>query len=279
MNYSPCLEFQFPLNVYSCILLLEEGRVDYLHFALFDRPDEAVTAAQQRSTDLVLARLPEPPAAILEVGIGTGTTLKTLVEAGHHVTGISPEAAQVRLAEQRLAEGAADISGRSTAPGGDGASLGKARLECVGFEGFRGEPGVFDLVLLQESFQYVDARDLFTRAHQLLAPGGRILLLDEFLGKPSHYDIHLPNLDATRALARECGFSLVEEVDLTAAAAPTVDYLLDRIETRRARLLAELPLSGQQLDDLLAALRQYKSAYADGSCRYALLSLERKAPE
>ncbi|MES2625977.1 MAG: methyltransferase domain-containing protein [Pseudomonadota bacterium] len=262
MNDSPYRDFQFPLNIYAYLLHLELGKVAYLHYALFDHAEESVGRAQQRSTDLILERLPPAPAALLEVGIGTGTTLGILVRAGYRVTGISPDAAQVELARQGLA----DISPPP-----------EFKLESVGFENYSGSPGAFDLILLQESFQYVNSQQLFTRAHELLVAHGRVLILDEFIG-PSHtdYAIHLPQLSSTLALAEECGFVIEEQLDLSKQAAPTVDYLLEKIAHHREALLTELSVSEEQLHGLNAALQQYKAAYADGSCRYVLLQLRRR---
>lgn len=262
MSDSSYRNFQYPLNVYAYLLQLEMGKVAYLHYGLFDHPDEVFARAQQRSTDVVFKHLPPAPATLLEVGIGTGTTLGALVRAGYRVTGISPDAAQVELARKGLA----DIS-----------PMPEVRLENVGFENYTGEPGTFDLVLLQESFQYLNSRQLFSRAHELLMPRGRVLILDEFMDAPSHaYDIHLPQLGSIRALAEECGFAIEEELDLSTQAAPTVDYLLEKIAAHQKALLAELPVSEEQLRGLDAALRQYKAAYADSSCRYVLLDLRRR---
>lgn len=262
MNDSPYRNFQYPLNVYAYLLQLETGKVDYLHFGLFEHSGESVALAQQHSTDLVFERLPPAPAALLEVGIGTGATFNRLARAGYRVTGISPEAEQVRLARLRLA----DIS---PAP--------EVELESVGFENFTGRAENFNMVLLQESFQYVSGQQFFRRVHELLVSRGQVLILDEFLSSASTgHCIHLPVLEATRHLAVESGFAIEEELDLSARAAPTVDYLLDCIAAHRHTLLAELPVTAEQLGGLEDALGTYKAAYADGSCRYALLSLRKR---
>src|SRR5882762_1270818 len=57
----PYRDFFYPLNVFMHILTHEEGGVDYLHYALFESGTERIGAAQERSTELLLSRLPPPP--------------------------------------------------------------------------------------------------------------------------------------------------------------------------------------------------------------------------
>src|SRR3954471_14841977 len=87
----------FPLNVYAHMLYLEWGKVDYLHYGLFDPGHIDLGAAQAQSSRLVFERLPPAPARILDVGIGLGTTLAALVELGHDATGITPDIQQARV--------------------------------------------------------------------------------------------------------------------------------------------------------------------------------------
>src|SRR4051812_17622954 len=100
----PYRDFYYPLNVFMHVLTKEEGRVDDLHYGLFESPDESIGAAQARSTELLLSRLPPPPARILEVGIGLGTTLDRLVRLGYDALGITPDAQQIAIARARFGE-------------------------------------------------------------------------------------------------------------------------------------------------------------------------------
>ena len=63
-------DFYYPLNVFMHILMHEEGAVRYLHYGLFERDDDSIDVAQERSTELLLSRLPPPPARLLDVGVG-----------------------------------------------------------------------------------------------------------------------------------------------------------------------------------------------------------------
>ena len=64
----PYRDFLYPLNVFMHILTNEEGGVANLHYGLFERPDESISFAQERSTELLLRHLPPPPARLADPG-------------------------------------------------------------------------------------------------------------------------------------------------------------------------------------------------------------------
>lgn len=137
----------------------------------------------------------------------------------------------------------------------------------------------FDVLLLQESSQYLDTLYLFQRAWSLLKEGGQVLLVDEFgLERDTDDpDGALPMLAHVIRQAQQTGFALQEELNLSQAAAPTVDYLLAKIEQYQARLLADLPVDKAMLGELSAALEKYRQRYAQGRYGYALLHFRKQA--
>src|SRR5687768_7648148 len=128
------------------ILTHEEGDVPYLHYGLFESEQDSLPAAQERSTELLLSRLPAPPARILEAGIGLGTTLHRWTTMGIDAVGITPDEKQIAVVRERY---------------GDAVDA-----RCVAFENFP-LPDRFDVVFFQESAQYIDAQALFARAREL----------------------------------------------------------------------------------------------------------------
>lgn len=255
---SPFAGLSFPLNVYAHGLLLEEGRAEYLHYGLHTRPGCPFTEAQQHSSDLMLSRLPPVPCRILEVGAGLGTTLDRLAGMGYEIHGITPDASQIRYIRARLGDA--------------------APVSCVSLESFAGDGVSCDLMLFQESGQYVDPLDIFNRALDLLSPTGELLLIDEFAlqrTQPGHEGLHL--LRDFIAQAERFGFELLEDMDLSAQAAPTLDYILGVTSRHRAGLMADLGVSGAQLDDLDRSNRAYRDKYADGRFGYRLLHFRRTA--
>src|SRR5260221_6629044 len=156
----PYRDFYYPLNVFMHILTHEEGGVDYLHYALFEHEGERIGAAQEHSTELLLSRLPRPPARLLEVGIGLGTTLLRLTRLGYDAEGITPDEKQIAMVRERFGE--------------------ELRVRCVAFEALEAEAR-YDVLVFQESSQYIDAQTLFARARDLAPP---VLVLDEVARQP-----------------------------------------------------------------------------------------------
>lgn len=229
------------------ILTHEEGGVRYLHYGLFESETDTLLDAQERSTDLLLSRLPPPPAKLLEAGIGLGTTLGRLTTLGYEVEGITPDEHQIAMA-------------------------GPLPVQQAAFETFA--PGrTYDAIVFQESSQYIDSEALFARA-ATLAP--RVLVLDEFALRPLDEEGALHSLERFREAAARHGFEVTEEVDLSAKAAPTMDYFTDRIPAYRERLIADLGITDEQIEHLIENGVKYRERYRNGTYGYRLLALARR---
>lgn len=246
----PYRDFYYPLNVFMHMLTHEEGGVTALHYGLFERPDERITDAQDRSTRLLLTRLPPPPARVLDVGSGLGTTAARLTDLGYVVTGITPDAQQVAMIRARY---------------GDAFTI-----ACVRYEDF--PAAEFDVVLFQESSQYIDSAAVFGRARELTS---HVIVLDEFsmrsVDLPGALHLRSEFLDAAEAN----GFRLVEEIDLSEQAAPTIDYFTQRLPRYRDALIADLGLTSRQVDDLIENGGRYRELYRNGTYGYLLLQFRR----
>ena len=251
MSELPYREFYYPLNVFMHVLTLEEGSVSYLHYGLWERGDESIEQAQERSTAMLLERLPAAPALLLDVGIGLATTLVRLNRSGYRAIGITPDEKQVAMAR---------------------ALHGELPIECIGFEDFESSKP-FDVVIFQESSQYIDAETLFERAHRL-AP--RVIVLDEFSLDDAPRGSSLPLLADFLAAAESCGFALTESLDLTERAAPTIDYFIQRLPRYRDRIVTDLAITTQQVDDLIESGKSYRAMYTSGVYGYRLLQFARK---
>lgn len=232
------------------ILMHEEGDVRDLHYGLFEHPDDRLFTAQSRSTELLISRLPPPPCSILEVGIGLGTTMALLVALGYHdVEGITPDEHQIAMVRERYA----------------GMPVRRAAFETF-------DPGrTYDLILFQESSQYIEADLLFARA-AALAP--RVLVLDEFALEPLDEEGALHSLRDFLDAAAGHGFAVREELDLSAKASPTMEYFMKRIPRYRDRLIADLAISPEQIEALLASGEKYQERFRSGTYGYRLLQFE-----
>ena len=231
------------------ILTHEEGASPrYLHYGLFERPDDSLLAAQERSTKLLLSRLPSPPCAVLEVGIGLGTTLARLRRDGYEAYGITPDEHQIAMVREQAAW---------------------LPVRCAAFETF--DAGrTFDVLLFQESSQYIDSEALFAKAATL---GPRVLVVDEFALQPLEEEGALHSLDGFLAAAERHGFRVEEQLDLTAQAAPTMDYFTDRIPQYREQLIADLGITDEQVEHLVENGVKYRARYRDGVYGYRLMNL------
>jgi len=244
-------DFYYPLNVFMHVLTLEEGGVAALHYGLFEDGDEPIALAQRRSTDLLLSRLPQPPATLLEVGIGLGDTLAELTRLGYDATGITPDDKQIAVARERHGDA--------------------IRIVHTGLETFAGA-APFDVVIFQESSQYIDSQTLWQRMQQLAKD--RVIVLDEFSiaeGGTLH------SLARFLEEAARHGFRVVEKLDLTSKAAPTIDYFSARLPRYRSRLIDDLGLTDEQVDELITGGVNYRDHYDRGVYGYRLLVIERSA--
>jgi hypothetical protein len=247
----PYRDFYYPLNVFMHILTLEEVDVRYLHYGLFESDHDDIGAAQERSTELLLAHLPPAPARVLEVGVGLGTTLARLVRAGYQAEGLTPDLGQIEMLRARHGE--------------------RLRVQQARFEDFTTE-GDYHAVFFQESSQYIDSKALFERARELTSC---VVVLDEFALREARFPGALHNLDEFLMAAAEAGFSIGEQIDVSAKAAPTIDYFLQRLPRFRETLIRDLSLTDQQVDELIDSGKRYRDLYATGTYGYRLLRLER----
>src|SRR5712692_3307005 len=190
----PYRDLYYPLNVFMHILTLEEGEVRHLHYGLFESKSESISQAQEHSTALLLEHLPPPPARILDVGCGLGTTVARLTDLGYDAEGITADARQAVFARN-------------------------PRIRVAKFEDFVNERP-YDALVFQESSQYIDSETLFARARDLAT---RVIVLDEFGTGTLH------RLDAFLEAASAHGFRVTEEIDVSAKAIPTIDYFRARL--------------------------------------------------
>ncbi|HEX3110245.1 MAG TPA: class I SAM-dependent methyltransferase [Thermoanaerobaculia bacterium] len=239
-------EFYYPLNVFMHILTHEEGAATYLHYGFFENPNEPIARAQERSTAALLERLPSPPARLLDAGSGLGTTLRRLQALGYRVTGITPDAKQV-------------------------AAIGAcADVRCIAFEAMP-EDETFDTVIFQESSQYIDSDALFAKAAKLTR---HVIVLDEFTVRAEE-EASLHALDRFLAAARTNGFELVEDLDVSAKAAPTIDYFSQRFPRYRDALKSDLALTDAQIDSLIDNGVRYRDFYDRGVYAYRVMQFRR----
>jgi SAM-dependent methyltransferase len=240
-------DFYYPLNVLLHVLTLEEGDVRHLHYGLFERADEAIGTAQERASTRILSQLPPPPARVLDVGSGLGTTLERLVLVGYDALGITPDENQIALIRKRYGD---DLP-----------------LQCVRFEDLDVD-APFDVALFHESTQYIDSEALFAKAERIART---LLVLDEFAMRPVK---GLHRYDDFLAAAQRHHFSKVIDEDVSEQAAPTVDYFVPRLPRFQQRLIDDVGVTDAQIDDLIESGKRYRDRYRSGEYGYRFLRFD-----
>jgi len=249
----------FPLNVYAQTLTLASGApVELLHFGVFDTDAELTDgypAAQQRAQQRLLTLMLPPPARVLEIGCGSGTLARDLAAQGYEVTAITEIEEEWRNA--------------SALPGQ------AAHCECVSLREFA-DGRLFDIVLLQQSSQYLDTLLLFCRAATLLGEGGQLLLADEFLLDDSRMAPEpRPLLSNFLQLAERCGFRVARQRELGRQVAPGLQLFAGLLQRHRAETAASLALADEELLALEQALQNQAAKFATARLGYTLLDLRR----
>jgi SAM-dependent methyltransferase len=238
----PYRDILYPLNVFMHILTHEEGSVAALHYGFFERDGELMRDAQKRATEMLLARLPPPPARLLDAGCGLGTTLARLLALGYDAEGITPDAQQIAMMAVHLP------------------------VRCSRFEDLASSR--YDAILFQESSQYIGSNALFEKAREMTS---HVIVFDEFAmqSAPLHsYD------DFLRA-ASVNGFEVVEDLDVSEMAAPSIDYFQIRFERFRESLVAGVGVTNEQIDALIKGGVENRVRFASGAYAYRVMQFRR----
>ncbi|GAB3591942.1 class I SAM-dependent methyltransferase [Angustibacter peucedani] len=131
-----------------------------------DEPDHGLRDPEVRAAwaELLAELLPSPPAHVADLGCGTGSLSVLLSSSGHHVRGVDVSPEMVTRARAKAAAAGAPATfqvGDASAP----------ELES----------GAFDVVLSRHVvWALPDPRAALTRWTDLLAPGGRMVLVEGY---------------------------------------------------------------------------------------------------
>lgn len=187
--------------------------IEHLHFGLWDGDPETfegLKTAQDRYADHLCSLIDPNVNRILDCGCGIGTTAQKLKALGYEVEGLTPDAYQKELFEERT-----------------GLTCHLAR-----FQDFRSDRP-YDLVLMSESCGYIPVDQIFP-ALKRTAAGGRWLLADFF----THYKDGTVLTNSGHLLqdflsqCTEAGLNREYEEDITDQVIPTLKFVHDILEQR-----------------------------------------------
>jgi SAM-dependent methyltransferase len=167
--------------------------------------------AQEEYSRFLLSHIPTDAKRILDVGCGAGGIAAKLVERGHQVDCVSPNAFLNEQARQRLGD--------------------RARIYESKYEDFQTSE-TYDAIVFCESYQYVNMPKGLDLVTSQLRSGGRLVICDFFrlpLKERSpisggHYVNEFQEIIAKYPL------KLVEDIDITSRTAPTFT-VIDRAFT------------------------------------------------
>lgn len=131
-----------------------------------EQPDHGLRdpAVRQAWGRLLAARLPRPPAAVLDTGCGTGSLSVLLSELGYRVTGIDLSPEMIARAQGKAARA------------GQGADF-----QVMDAAAPRFPPGQFDAIVCRHVLWTLpEPRDVLRRWASLLKPGGCLLLIEGY---------------------------------------------------------------------------------------------------
>ncbi len=166
--------------------------------------------AQENYVQLIISHIPDGVRGILDVGCGSGQIAKSLVDMGYEVDCVSPSPYLSKQAGELLGE-ASHI------------------FECY-YEELQTEKR-YDLILFNESFQYINLEEAIKKTVGLLNQGGYVMICDIFK-KDTPGKSPLPGGHPLRRfydIVSEHPLEAVTDLDITEETAPTLDIMNDML--------------------------------------------------
>ncbi len=227
--------------------------------------DEDVVAAYEHRPpypdDVIgrLAALAAPaPAAVLELGCGTGELSRRLAPHATHVDAVDPSEAMLRVA--------------GGAPGGDAANLTWTRSTAEEFD----YPRRYSLAVAAESFHWMDAGIVMPALRRALAPGGHVVILTRGEEAPWADAFHEIIVEYSQAvgwrpyhLFDELRAARLWELDERITTEPRAfrQRVDDYVELQHSRAaFARYRMGAARAAEFDAALRRLLGPYAEDGC-------------
>ncbi|MDH5654361.1 MAG: methyltransferase [Spirochaetia bacterium] len=184
--------------------------IEHLHYGYFLPGQKAVLEnlprAQAQYVKNLLSFIPKKGIKhIFDVGCGTGGVATELLKKKMQLTCLAPDPYLITKTKENT----------------------KNRVETITdlYENVEGPSGLYDMILMSESCQYVKIKEGWEQHSKFLRPGGYVLIADFFrireldqpyLSKSGH------PLKEFIETAENLGFSLIKKQDITKFVAPTM---------------------------------------------------------
>ncbi|MDZ7799581.1 MAG: class I SAM-dependent methyltransferase [Trueperaceae bacterium] len=249
----------------------------HIHHGYWELGDESKELAQEKLVEL-LARTADVRSGmrLLDVGCGIGGSCVQLATRwGVRVCGITLSPVQAEMARELAAEQHAEVEVRVM----DAQAMSFAK---------EGAPP-FDRIWSIEALSHLsDQRAFFQNAAELLAPGGRVAVIDWFEAEglsdqrrarfvdPIRSGMLTPGMTTMERYAgylEEAGLRVSVREDLSAHVRRTWDLTIAMLVDRNLWALAAA--HGPEFVAFLRAFRAMRRGYASGALRYGMLVAER----
>ena len=240
-------KLRFPLNVYAALMQATAEQSAFLAYGTLQARSNSTSPgadelidAQRQLADQIIAALDLPAGSrVLEVGSGSGLLARHMADAGWQVTAVDNNEAASKLSTQALSDVSANIVTAEFAS-----------------QWPQWAPQQYDALIFHNSARYFLPLSCFAAARHLLAEGGKVLIVDEFLTGVSDdlKSCDLAQLENVEALAARAGFLLQDRVDTSGETANFLDAFIALFQDHRQELLALTDESPETISELETAM-------------------------
>lgn len=255
----------YPLNIYAAGMQRDQGRISYLSYGwVGDELSQAASLldAQQAMADKILALVNKPAGSrILDVGCGAGQLGLALSDKGYDVLGMDSNTQAVALARKTVQSSAHPVEIRQ-------ADFAQAWQSMAA--------GCFDVVIFQNSVRYFPPSLIFAASLHLLAPGGRLIISEEFDAEQTDQRKmrELPALGYTLAEAERNGLQLSRRMDLSAGVIRFMQIFGEQLQRQAAGMIADQVMSDSTWQTLQQHMKSDLIAMQQGDRTHQLLQFD-----